>query len=135
MDFHALLRNFCESVEQKDGHRLASLFTEDGVYHDVFYGAFEGRGRIARMIPDCFYKTAIDFRWDMHDPVCNGQTLYARYTFSYRSLLPEARGGRYTVYLYSHLRAPAGHPYSRRRDNRLISVVPTQPPWNHACDA
>ena len=94
MDFHALLRNFCESVEQKDGHRLASLFTEDGVYHDVFYGAFEGRGRIARMIPDCFYKTATDFRWDMHDPVCNGHTLYARYTFSYRSLLPEAKGAR-----------------------------------------
>ena len=94
MDFHALLGNFCEAVEQKDGNRLASLFTEDGVYHDVFYGAFEGRERIARMIPDCFYKTANDFRWDMHDPVCNGQTLYARYTFSYRSLLPEARGAR-----------------------------------------
>jgi hypothetical protein len=30
----------------------------------------------------------------MHDPVSDGETLYARYTFSYRSLLPEAKGAR-----------------------------------------
>ncbi len=46
------------------------------------------------MIDDWFYRTATDFRWDMHTPVCDGQTLYARYTFSYRSLLPEAEGAR-----------------------------------------
>ncbi len=46
------------------------------------------------MIDDWFYRTATDFRWDMHDPVSDGETLYARYTFSYRSLLPEAKGAR-----------------------------------------
>ena len=46
------------------------------------------------MIDDHFYRTASDFRWDMHDPVSDGETLYARYTFSYRSTLPEAAGGR-----------------------------------------
>ena len=46
------------------------------------------------MIDDWFYRTATDFRWDMHDPVSDGETLYARYTFSYRSLLPEAEGAR-----------------------------------------
>jgi hypothetical protein len=30
----------------------------------------------------------------MHDPVSDGATLYARYTFSYRSILPEAKGAR-----------------------------------------
>ena len=30
----------------------------------------------------------------MHAPVSDGQTLYARYTFSYRSTLPEAKGAR-----------------------------------------
>lgn len=94
MDASTLLRNFCEAVEQCDGARFGTLFTERGVYHDVFYGAFEGRARIAAMIPDWFYKTATDFRWDMHDPVSDGRTLYARYTFSYRSLLPEAQGAR-----------------------------------------
>ena len=94
MNITAMLRAFCDAVEQRNGHAFAELFTEDGVYHDVFYGAFAGRERIAEMIDDWFYRTAEDFRWDMHTPVSNGETLYARYTFSYRSTLPEARGAR-----------------------------------------
>ncbi|HLN09213.1 MAG TPA: nuclear transport factor 2 family protein [Xanthobacteraceae bacterium] len=94
MDLTLLLEDFCRAVETRDGTRFAALFCEDGVYHDVFYGAFKGRDNIARMIDEWFYRTATDFRWDMHDPVCDGRTLYARYTFSYRSLLPEAFGGR-----------------------------------------
>ena len=89
-----MLRTFCDAVEQRNGKAFADLFTEDGVYHDVFYGAFEGREKIAAMVDDWFYRTATDFRWDMHDPVTNGTTLYARYTFSYRSKLPEAKGAR-----------------------------------------
>jgi len=94
MNVSAMLRSFCDAVERRDGRGFAELFTEDGVYHDVFYGAFEGRPQIAGMIDDHFYRTATDFRWDMHSPVCDGETLYARYTFSYRSLLPEAKGAR-----------------------------------------
>ena len=94
MNASAMLRSFCDAVEQHNGKALAELFTEDGVYHDVFYGAFKGRGKIAELIDDWFYRTATDFRWDMHMPVSDGHTLYARYTFSYRSLLPEANGAR-----------------------------------------
>ena len=94
MNATAMLRAFCNAVEQRKGAAFAELFTEDGVYHDVFYGTFTGRGKIAGMIDDWFYRTATDFRWDMHDPVSDGETLYARYTFSYRSLLPEAKGAR-----------------------------------------
>jgi len=94
MSSATLLRAFCDAVERRDGKAFAALFTEDGVYHDVFYGAFEGRAKIAEMIDDHFYRTATDFRWDMHAPVFDGETLYARYTFSYRSLLPEAKGAR-----------------------------------------
>ncbi len=90
----AMLRAFCDAVERRDGRAFASLFTEDGVYHDVFYGVFEGREKIAAMIDDWFYRTAADFRWDMHTPVSDGETLYARYTFSYRSTLPEAKDAR-----------------------------------------
>jgi len=43
MNATALLRAFCDAVEQHDGNAFADLFTEDGVYHDVFYGAFKGR--------------------------------------------------------------------------------------------
>ena len=92
MNTSDLLRAFCTAVEQHNGEAFAELFTEDGVYHDVFYGAFAGREKIAALIDDWFYRTATDFRWDMHDPVSNGTTLYARYTFSYRSTLPEAAG-------------------------------------------
>ncbi len=94
IEISAMLKAFCAAVEQRDGRAFAQLFAEDGVYHDVFYGAFTGRDAIANMIDDHFYKTASDFRWDMHDPVSDGHTLYARYTFSYKSHLPEANGGR-----------------------------------------
>ncbi|MBL6752167.1 MAG: nuclear transport factor 2 family protein [Nevskia sp.] len=82
------------AVESRQGARLARLFCEDGVYHDVFYGAFTGREQIARMVDERFYEAAEDFRWDFVDPVSDGRTLYARYLFSYRSKLPEAHGGR-----------------------------------------
>src|SRR5579863_4285950 len=94
MSITSMLRSFCDAVERRNGKAFAALFTKDGVYHDVFYGAFKGHDRIAEMIDDWFYRTATDFRWDMHTPVSDGKTLYARYTFSYRSILPEAKGAR-----------------------------------------
>jgi ketosteroid isomerase-like protein len=94
MTVAAMLRAFCDAVERRDGKAFAALFAEDGVYHDVFYGTFAGRAAIADMVDDHFYRTATDFRWDMHDPVSDGKILYARYTFSYRSILPEANGAR-----------------------------------------
>jgi len=94
MPAEELLQDFCRAVEQRDGKGFAALFTEGGVYHDVFYGAFAGREKIAQMIDDWFYRTAKNFRWVMHDPVSDGKTLYARYTFSYTSTLPEAKGAR-----------------------------------------
>ena len=94
MDHAGMLRAFCDAVERRDGAAFAQLFAEDGTYHDVFYGAFKGRAKIADMIDDWFYRTAKDFRWDMHEPVSDGRMLYARYTFSYVSTLPEARGKR-----------------------------------------
>ncbi len=94
MEPSALLKAFCSAVERRDGKGFASLFTEDGVYHDVFYGAFKGHARIAEMIDDWFHRTARDFRWEMFRPVSDGTMLYAYYTFSYVSTLPEAKGRR-----------------------------------------
>jgi len=94
MDVSALLKDFTTAVERRDGKSFASLFTEDGVYHDVFYGAFKGREKIAEMIDDWFHRTARDFRWEMFRPVSDGTMLYAYYTFSYVSTLPEAEGKR-----------------------------------------
>ena len=94
MNATGLLKEFTSAVERRDGKSFAALFTEDGVYHDVFYGAFKGRGKIAEMIDDWFHRTARDFRWEMFRPVSDGTMLYAYYTFSYVSTLPEAEGRR-----------------------------------------
>ena len=90
----ALLEKFCSAVERRDGKGFAELFTEDGVYHDVFYGAFKGRAKIAEMVDDRFHHTAREFRWDMFRPVSDGKMLYAYYTFSFVSTFPEAKGRR-----------------------------------------
>jgi ketosteroid isomerase-like protein len=94
MDVQTLLKDFCAAVERRDGKAFADLFTDDGTYHDVFYGAFTGRAKIAEMIDDWFHRTARDFRWEMFRPVSDGRTLYTYYTFSYVSTLPEAKGKR-----------------------------------------
>ena len=90
----ALIKAFTAAVEAGDGARFAALFTEDGVYHDVFYGEFRGREAIADMLENRFHRDAKDFRWDMHDPVRSGDIAYARYVFSYTSKLPGAEGKR-----------------------------------------
>jgi len=94
MNAAELLKSFCTAVERRDGKGFAALFTEEGVYHDVFFGAFKGHEKIAEMIDDWFYRTARDFRWEMFRPVTDGTMLYAYYTFSYISTLPEAKGKR-----------------------------------------
>jgi ketosteroid isomerase-like protein len=94
MDTETLLRKFTTAVERHDGKGFAQLFTEDGVYHDAFYGSFKGRAKIAELIDEWFYRTAHEFKWDMIDPVSDGATLYAHYVFSYVSILPEAKGAR-----------------------------------------
>ena len=48
MNITAMLRAFCDAVERRNGAAFADLFTEDGVYHDVFYGAFAGRAKDRR---------------------------------------------------------------------------------------
>jgi hypothetical protein len=95
MEITALLRDFGQAVEKHDGKRFATLFCEDAIYHDVFYGVFTGKPAIAELV-DVFYRDAAEFRWSFHDPCFDGRLLYARYIFSYRSLLPEAQGKRAT---------------------------------------
>ena len=94
MDFGVLIRKMTQAACEGDGAGVAACFTEDGVYHDVFYGSFVGRGSIAEMINDYFHRDACNFRWDMHDPVSDGETGYCRYVFSYESKLCAAKGTR-----------------------------------------
>lgn len=94
--FTGLLGRFTAAVESGDDTAFAALFTEDGVYDDVFYGEFRGRARLAEMLREHFHGHARDFRWEMHDPVCGpgGRIGYANYTFSYTSKMPRSEGRR-----------------------------------------
>ena len=92
MDFPTLLEQFVTAVESGDAEGFAHLFTEDAVYMDGFYGPFEGRAVIAKMISEHFHGNGKDYRWIMRVPVYAGDLGYARYVFHYTSTLPEAEG-------------------------------------------
>jgi len=88
MKFEDILKQFTRAVESGDGSALSLLFTEDGVYHDTFYGENQGRDTIKAMLEDRFHGDAMKFLWDMHSPVCDGRTGYACWNFSYTSTQP-----------------------------------------------
>lgn len=84
-DFTARLARFAQAVEARDGDAFGSLFTPDAVYHDAIYGAVHGRAAIAKMLVEDWYRDGDCWLWDMHDPVCDQQRGYVRYTASFRS--------------------------------------------------
>ena len=94
MTFDALLEKFTAAVEAGDGKGLAALFTEDGVYHDTFYGAFQGREAIRDMLENYFWRDAQAVRWDMKEPLAQGDLAYAHWLFSYESRLAGVEGKR-----------------------------------------
>lgn len=92
-DFPALILRMTQAAVRGDGRAVRACFTPEGVYHDCFYGAFQGDA-IVSMIEDHFHRDACNFRWDIHTPLSDGVTAYARYVFSYESRLPGAQGRR-----------------------------------------
>jgi len=92
--FENLMVELTGSICDKKPKGAANCFCEDGVYHDVFYGAFKGRSNIENLIQNYFYRDGRDFRWDIHDPVSSGSYGYCRYLFSFESKLKEAQGQR-----------------------------------------
>lgn len=91
-EFAALLNEFTLSAESGDGARFARHFTTDAVYHDYIYGPHKGRGDIAQMMQNLFHRDAADYRWEMFDPVFDGETGYAWSLSSFTSKIPEFEG-------------------------------------------
>ena len=108
MDFPALVKVFTAAVEAADGTRLASLFTEDGIYHDTFYGEFKGRAAIKAMLEERFWGDAKAFKWDAFDAVCDGTHGYCSWHFSYTSSQGESAGKRVVAEGMSHFRLRGG---------------------------
>ena len=88
------LKSFSAAVESNNGHALADLFTENGVYDDYFFGPSKGgRAGIVDMLAH-FYEGGANFKWDFFDVLENGRMGYASYRFSYDSTLPDSKGRR-----------------------------------------
>ena len=96
MEFEPLLDKFCRSVETGDGEAFAALFTQSGIYDDMFYGRHQGRAAIAEML-GLFHRDGENFLWEMIDPVNDGSTGYARWLFSYHSRRSENQGRRVVI--------------------------------------
>lgn len=96
-DFKALLQRFTAAAEAGDGKAFAACFTPDAVYHDYIYGDHRGRADIAHMLVDLFRRDAgPDYRWEMFDPVVQGDLGYAGSLSSFTSQVPEF-AGRFVV--------------------------------------
>ncbi len=91
MEFTQLLQRFADAVGENDGAGLACLFTADGVYEDGFFGPHQGAASIAAMLQR-FHDGGRDYWWEFVEPVCVGDTGYARWRFSYASRRPGVEG-------------------------------------------
>ena len=91
-DFAALLDDLTRSAESGDGARFARHFTEDAIYYDYIYGAHRGRADIAHMMQDLFHRDAADYRWEMFDPVFDGEKGYAWSLSNFISKVPQFAG-------------------------------------------
>ena len=96
--FEKLLDRFTRAAEAGDGEAFAQCFTEDAVYHDYIYGDHVGRPEIAHMMSHLFHGDAgPDYRWEMFDPVINGDLAYAWSLSSFTSTREEFKGKRVII--------------------------------------
>ncbi|MDE2364201.1 MAG: nuclear transport factor 2 family protein [Hyphomicrobiales bacterium] len=97
-EFVALLERFTRTAEAGDGDGFAACFTPDAVYHDYIYGDHIGRPEIADMMTRLFHGDAgPDYRWEMFDPVVNGDLGYAWSLSSFTSTREEFKGKRVVI--------------------------------------
>ena len=97
-EFEALLDRFTRTAEAGDGAAFAACFTQDGVYHDYIYGDHVGRPEIAHMMTHLFHGDAgPDYRWEMFDPVVQGDLAYAWSLSSFTSTHKDFPGKRVII--------------------------------------
>ncbi len=96
-EFATFLGDFTRSAESGDGARFARHFTEDAVYYDYIYGPHRGRADIAHMMQHLFHRDAMDYRWEMFDPVFDGAMGYAWSLSSFTSTIAQFKGQRIVI--------------------------------------
>ncbi|MBV9992854.1 MAG: nuclear transport factor 2 family protein [Alphaproteobacteria bacterium] len=108
-EFASLLQRFAAAATAGDGHGLALCFTPDGVYHDYIYGPHRGREAIADMLVNLFHRDAAEYDWTFFDPVCSGDTAYARSLSRFVSAIPEFKGNEVVIDGISRFVLKDGH--------------------------
>lgn len=97
-DFAEFLKKFSAAAEAGDGDAFAACFTGDGIYHDYVYGDHQGREEISHMMSHQFHRDAgRDYRWEMFDPMCEGNLAYAWSLSTFTSTVPEFEGQRVVI--------------------------------------
>jgi ketosteroid isomerase-like protein len=97
-EFAEFLKIFSSAAEAGDGDAFAACFTEDGIYHDYVYGDHQGRAEISHMMSHQFHRDAgKDYRWEMFDPICEGNLAYAWSLSTFTSTVPEFAGKRVVI--------------------------------------
>ena len=97
-EFETLLDRFTRAAEVGDGQEFAACFTADAVYQDYIYGDHVGREEIAHMMTHLFHGDAgPDYRWEMFDPVVNGDLGYAWSLSSFTSTHKDFVGKRVVI--------------------------------------
>src|SRR6267143_5548131 len=95
--FAGLLNEFTLSAESGVCACFAGHSTENAIYYDYIYGAHKGRADIAHMMQDLFHRDAADYRWEMFDPVFDGNMGYAWSLSSFTSKIPQFQGQRVVI--------------------------------------
>ena len=93
-EFRALIERMTQAICRGEGAAAAACFTQDGIYHDGFYGEFHGRAAIRDMVENRFHANARDFSWELSDALSDGSMGYVRYGFSYTSKIRGSEGKR-----------------------------------------
>jgi ketosteroid isomerase-like protein len=118
--FQSLYGAMTRAICAGDGAGAAACFTEDGVYHDGFYGDFAGREAIARMVKDYFHRDARDFEWKLLESLADGRIGFARYDFSYVSKISEGRPAGFTGTSFCELEGGLIRRYSEEFDRAPV---------------
>lgn len=85
----AIVATMVQGIENADASLFASAFTTAAIYDDVLYGRFEGNAAIEAMVRERWLVDGRDFRWEMRDPVQQGDHAngmgYMNWVFSFTS--------------------------------------------------
>ena len=77
-----LVQEFAAAFNRQDMPGLLACFTEDAVYHDIFYGRHQGQARLRELFERMF-RDGPDSTWSMHVVVADPLRAAAEWTFSY----------------------------------------------------